>query len=58
MKAPNTTQKLCYLQSLRNRLPENTPIYVVLMKRTPSEQEEVLLVVFYLMYVRCWMPRT
>ena len=39
MKAPNTTHPIRYLQSLRNRLPENSPFFeIVLLKRTPLEQ--------------------
>ena len=40
MKAPNTTHQIRYLQHLRNRLPENTPFFdVVLAKRTPADQQ-------------------
>ena len=39
MKAPNTTHPIRYLQSLRNKMPENTPFFdIVLLKRTPLEQ--------------------
>ena len=39
MKAPNSTHKVRYLQSLRNRLPVNTPFFdIVLLKKTPLEQ--------------------
>ena len=39
MKALNTTHRIRYLQHLRNRLPENTPFFdVVLAKRTPADQ--------------------
>ena len=39
MKAPNTTHTIRYLQSLRNRLPDNTPFFdVILKKKTPLEQ--------------------
>ena len=39
MKAPNLTHTVRYLQSLRNRLPENTPFFdIVLVRRTPLEQ--------------------
>ena len=39
MKAPNTTHTIRYLQSLRNRLPENTPFFdIQLRKRSPTEQ--------------------
>ena len=39
MKAPHLTHKVRYLQSLRNRLPENTSFFdIVLVKRTPLEQ--------------------
>ena len=39
MKAPQTTHKVRYLQSLRNRLPENTPFFdIVLHKTTPVQQ--------------------
>ena len=40
MKAPNTTHTIRYLQSLRNRLPENTPFFdVQLRKKSPTEQQ-------------------
>ena len=39
MKAPNTTHTIRYLQSLRNRLPDNTPFFdVALKKKSPLEQ--------------------
>ena len=39
MKVPNSTHKIRYLQSLRNRLPEHTPFFdIVLLKETPLEQ--------------------
>ena len=39
MKAPNTTHKIRYLQSLRNQLPDNTPFFDIIMnKRTPLDQ--------------------
>ena len=39
MKAPNTTHPIRYLQSLRNKMPENTQFFdIVLLKRTPLEQ--------------------
>ena len=39
MKAPNSTHKVRYLPSLRNRLPANTPFFdIVLLKTTPLEQ--------------------
>ena len=39
MKAPTSTHKIRYLQSLRNRLPEHTPFFdIVLLKKTPLEQ--------------------
>jgi hypothetical protein len=39
LKAPMTTHRLRYLQSLRNVLPENTPPFDILLhKRTPTDQ--------------------
>ena len=39
MKAPNSTHKDRYLQSLRNRLPTNTPFFdIVMLRTTPLEQ--------------------
>ena len=39
LKAPMTTHRLRYLQSLRKALPENTPPFDILLhKRTPTEQ--------------------
>lgn len=39
MKAPNLTHKVRYLQSLRNRLPENSPFFdIVHLKKSPLEQ--------------------
>ena len=39
MKAPNTTHRIRYLQSLRNRLPENTPFFdITLVRRSPVGQ--------------------
>ncbi|KAI2494575.1 hypothetical protein MHU86_19945 [Fragilaria crotonensis] len=39
MKAPNSTHKIRYLQSLRNQLPTSTPYFdIVLLKKTPLEQ--------------------
>ena len=45
MKAPNTTHKVRYLQSLRNQLPDNTFFDIVLAKRTPSEQSIIHLAI-------------
>ena len=39
LKAPMTTHRLRYLQSLRKILPENTPAFDILLhKRTPTDQ--------------------
>jgi hypothetical protein len=39
LKAPMTTHRLRYLQSLRNALPKNTPPFDILLhKRTPTDQ--------------------
>ena len=39
MKAPNTTHRIRYLQSLRNRLPDNTPFFdIQLIRKTPLDQ--------------------
>jgi hypothetical protein len=39
MKAPNTTHRIRYLQSLRNKLPDNTPFFdITLLKKTPLDQ--------------------
>jgi hypothetical protein len=39
LKAPMTTHRLRYLQSLRQMLPENTPPFDILLhKRTPTDQ--------------------
>ncbi|KAI2500342.1 hypothetical protein MHU86_14150 [Fragilaria crotonensis] len=40
LKAPRTTHRLRYLQSLRTKLSENTPAFDILLhRRTPLEQE-------------------
>ena len=39
LKAPNSTHRLRYLQSLRNQLPDNTPFFDILLhRRTPADQ--------------------
>ena len=45
-KAPNTTHRIKYLQHLRNKLPNNTPFFdIVLHKRTPTGENYHHLVV-------------
>ena len=37
-KAPNTTHRVRYLQSIRNHLPDNTPFFdILLYRRTPMD---------------------
>jgi hypothetical protein len=38
-KAPNLTQRIKYLKSLRTQMPENTPFFdIIQLKRTPTNQ--------------------
>ena len=43
LKAPNSTHRLRYLQSLRNALPGNTPFFDILLhRRTPAEKKSTI----------------